>query len=595
MLDDLAGFGIDGFRSFGSSEIERVGPMGHVHLVVGKNNVGKSNVLQTAQRVLVELRKGTSQSLFAEPDDTPDGWTRTRVRRASVGLYLTEAVMERLRFKEDAFAKSFSTFQILAETEAFSHGHAGTIWFDYDIGVPAEIGTTLNWTPSESQLESALALNNDGQLSEALRQLSTDLTHNSGAEYYNYSQIMTRLLPLEFIPEIEWVEAKRTIGGSQVVRQGENTSGPESFRHGRGLFMRLESMERPEKANLADKKNWARLVRFVRNVLEDPQANVSVSGSGSDLMVETKGREDSYTNLGTGIGEIVHIGAATAAVTGHLICIEEPELHLHPTLQRKMLQYFSEDADNRYLISTHSAALLDSELASISHVTLSDDGWSQIGSVQARRDHARAVSDLGNRRSDFFQSNFLIWVEGPSDRIYVKYWLHLVAPELIEGSHFSIMFYGGALLSHLSFEDAEVQDLIELAQINRSLAIVIDSDKKAVEDGLNDTKARVLQELAKAGALGWVTSGYTIENYVPTEVLVTALKAAYPNQTYVLPTDTFTSPLGSPFEGSNYKPSKVTIARAVCNLELPLAVWPDELITIVDSLKKAIKEANGIA
>jgi hypothetical protein len=44
----------------------------------------------------------------------------------------------------------------------------------------------------------------------------------------------------------------------------------------------------------------------------------------------------------------------------------------------------------------------------------------------------------------------VIWVEGPSDRIYIRHWLKLADAHLTEEVHFSIMFYGGKLLSHLS-------------------------------------------------------------------------------------------------------------------------------------------------
>ncbi len=90
--------------------------------------------------------------------------------------------------------------------------------------------------------------------------------------------------------------------------------------------------------------------------------------------------------------------------------------------------------------------------------------------------------DLGYKASDILQSNAIIWVEGPSDRIYLQHWIKSMAPELREGSDFSIMFYGGRLLSHLHMEDGDsenedVQSLIAVRQLNRHMAVVIDSDK----------------------------------------------------------------------------------------------------------------------
>ena len=35
-------------------------------------------------------------------------------------------------------------------------------------------------------------------------------------------------------------------------------------------------------------------------------------------------------------------------------------------------------------------------------------------------DNYDVLDDLGAKASDIFQSNGIIWVEGPSDRIYIK-------------------------------------------------------------------------------------------------------------------------------------------------------------------------------
>lgn len=50
------GFGLTGFRSFGTKELQFVGPMSKVHLLAGPNNSGKSNVLRVAERVFPSLR-----------------------------------------------------------------------------------------------------------------------------------------------------------------------------------------------------------------------------------------------------------------------------------------------------------------------------------------------------------------------------------------------------------------------------------------------------------------------------------------------------------------------------------------------------------
>lgn len=174
--------------------------------------------------------------------------------------------------------------------------------------------------------------------------------------------------------------------------------------------------------------------------------------------------------------------------------------------------------------------MLDSEIGSIFHVTRID-GVSELRYAGAARDRATVCADLGYRPSDLVQTNAVLWVEGPSDRIYLKHWIEQIAPgEFVEGTHYSIMFYGGALLSALSpFDAEEVTEFISLRNLNRFMVVLIDSDKKSGRARLNDSKQRVIEDLRTdpSTGLAWVTAGYTIENYVPEHVLTSAIHAAH--------------------------------------------------------------------
>ena len=70
--------------------------------------------------------------------------------------------------------------------------------------------------------------------------------------------------------------------------------------------------------------------------------------------------------------------------------------------------------------------------------------------------HARDIlRDLRYQASDLLQTNGIIWVEGPSNRIYINRWLELSGSKFTEGVDYSIMFYGGACLASLSAADSD--------------------------------------------------------------------------------------------------------------------------------------------
>jgi hypothetical protein len=141
----------------------------------------------------------------------------------------------------------------------------------------------------------------------------------------------------------------------------------------------------------------------------------------------------------------------------------------------------------------------------------------------------RILDALGIKSSDISQSNGVIWIEGPSDRWYIKHWLKIFyressQPELKENVDYSFSFYGGSLLSHLSISDSD--SFIDMLRINRNLVIVMDRDKDFLEDDEKNlicknpesAKARILAELKNFNSHAchaWITDEYTIESYLP--------------------------------------------------------------------------------
>ena len=208
-----------------------------------------------------------------------------------------------------------------------------------------------------------------------------------------------------------------------------------------------------------------------------------------------------------------------------IFAFEELENNLHPALQRRLFDYlydFSQKTNLPIFLTTHSHvainAFSDKDEAQIYHV-IKENSVSTLNRIDDYMTKATLLDDLDVRASDLLQSNGIIWVEGPSDRVYIKHWLNIFCEHsLIEGRDYQFLYYGGRLLAHYTL-DAERQNLINILLTNRNSIIVIDSDKKSRGAKINDTKNRIEEEFKKYKCFCWITKGKEIENYIPIDAI----------------------------------------------------------------------------
>lgn len=214
---------------------------------------------------------------------------------------------------------------------------------------------------------------------------------------------------------------------------------------------------------------------------------------------------------------------------GSICTIEEPESHLHPTFQRLLAMRIGEIAQARGLqlfIATHSPTFLNTQ--SWAGLTPKVFALSN-GRLTDRPNIAGLLRALGMRQSDFLQANGVVWVEGPSDAIYVRYWIDLVCEthniqSPLEDAEYSYAYYGGAVLPHYSV--GRQDGLINLLRLNTNFIAIMDRDMDFEDSGsgqlvpLNPDhfKAKLMkaiEELRNHDCWAWVTDSYTIESYLP--------------------------------------------------------------------------------
>lgn len=158
------------------------------------------------------------------------------------------------------------------------------------------------------------------------------------------------------------------------------------------------------------------------------------------------GRTFDVIYAGTGIKHFVDIFVKATLSQASVILIDEPEMGLHPSLQRELLTHFSElveDKKMQFFIATHSP------------VFLADPNKVTVFCVQNRSGERSACSipreslhtmwgDFGFRPGDLLQNDIVLMVEGQSDVIFFEDVIHRLYQKEFKNVAVGVVQYGGS-------------------------------------------------------------------------------------------------------------------------------------------------------
>ena len=488
----LAGFELRHFRSIGAEPVELL-PLRRCNILVGQNNAGKSNVLRAVQKVSNRYQQ--------------------KAGKDQEGL---DALDYFMRQGGNPFrARIFFELEDQPQTEADIRNlvQSSRIWFDisWEPGKPS--GVINNSFAELSDFEQANSLlyaltGRKWTSPVSPGAIQKEFIEQGGAIFTNRFQAC--IPPVYLVPEF------------RQIRPGEQYS-----LDGVGIIDMLARFQNPDIGKDQDWQKFEQIQEFTRRLLDLPQATLDVTrDEPKKIIIKTDGLRLPIASYGTGVHELLILVTAVLSIEDAICCIEEPEIHLHPRLQREFMEFLLKDTNNQYLLSTHSSSLINIADNDVQVFRI----WAKDGATIGRPalqtyEGLQAVRDLGLRASDLLQSNCVIWVEGPSDRIYIRRWLELVSPDLREGPDFLFMYYSGLVQLHIDAEAASDEVVVNVLQLNQNAILVMDSDCKSQTEELAPSKRALKERVEATGGLGWVTDGREIENYIPASVLKRTCKA----------------------------------------------------------------------
>lgn len=318
----------------------------------------------------------------------------------------------------------------------------------------------------------------------------------------------------------------------KVAAERDVTSEPKNYevkvdKNGKNFTSVLEKIKNHKKSNRQILDN---ILESLNTILEGENHFESIDifddGNGNNTIhLGERYNEIPITEMGSGLKTLLlvlyHLEIAKEEKKPTIFMFEELENNLHPEIQRRLFNLIYDFAiENNVMtfITTHSNVAINCIYGKpetlLYHIVKVSNNDSKIDTITEKDGTYNLLNDLGVKASDILQSNGIIWVEGPSDRVYIKRWLEIVDSSIEENKNYTFLYYGGKILSHFSAEENE--GLINILLTNRNSAIVMDSDIKSEDKA---TKKRIKEEFTNKNMFYWITEGREIENYISKKVI----------------------------------------------------------------------------
>ncbi|WP_312765766.1 AAA family ATPase [Epilithonimonas sp.] len=297
------------------------------------------------------------------------------------------------------------------------------------------------------------------------------------------------------------------------------------------------------------RKRFEALEKFVGRNFFGKAIDIVADFAEGRIRIHIEGEEDRFLHeLGDGIQAlIILVYKIFLAEENSFIFIDEPEINLHPGMQRLFLEQINSNPDLlkknlTYFISTHSNHFLDLTLEKDNvsiysfYSKAESDGDKKLIIKNVNSGDNEILKNIGVNNSSVFMANCSIWVEGVSDRIYIRTFLKSYCESLglrfpKEDIDFAFFEYAGTNLDHYFFGDNivdEVQneiisDIRAMALSNR-IFLLADSDNASLKSK-KGIRLKKLKDAKSPNFIPYIIGDYReVENLLPFDIWNAVLK-----------------------------------------------------------------------
>lgn len=274
------------------------------------------------------------------------------------------------------------------------------------------------------------------------------------------------------------------------------------------------------------------------NFYQNERLQLIPDKSNSNLLLKIGNEMHPIFNIGDGIQQLILLLFPIFTSNDNTWCfIEEPETHLHPGLQRIFIETllnneYLKSKKLRYFFTTHSNHFLDLSLHTDDiSIFQFHKGSQEKFMIKNVKPNKETLDLLGVNNSSVLMANSSIWVEGPTDRRYISFFLKLYCTKpqrkhLKEDIDFAFFEYGGNLIEHYLFDEnfeevfseEEVREKINSFALSNKIYLLSDNDNAK---GKKLKRRQGLEDISKTEKhFKYQNTNYReIENLLPLKVI----------------------------------------------------------------------------
>jgi predicted ATP-dependent endonuclease of OLD family len=444
----LAG-NFDRYFDESEQELKEFSSLSSINVIVGSNNAGKSRFLREIIRIKdlefkissLNMESVTSKIKEIETDINEIALRHNNVASFRVGSTPTQQtgtlkLIDPIRFFNEKYFKEKPLIRALDTINHFKNDKYSMESYrgSHDIG------------PFETEVKRYI-----GEQSEALKNL----------DEFTIDEVRYRKFYIPTLRSLNFFgQGNDYLKEDPYKKRIINTYGLNEEEldltvfTGLGMYSAVRSMLL---GDTDERKKISQYEKFLSTELFNGQDVSLIPKEKSDVLhIKIGDEERAIYDLGDGIQSLIILTFPMFETDNALFFIEEPEMHLHPGLQRKLIEVMKTMRGHQFFITTHSNHFLDLTLdySDTSIYTFQKKDNKTIIKIVSQADE-NILQLLGARNSSVFLSNSTIWVEGITDRLYIRKFLELYQKDkdekIQEDIDYSFVEYGGDNITHWSF------------------------------------------------------------------------------------------------------------------------------------------------